>query len=205
MSPYSKPTKTNKSVQLVLLVLLFFLPPATAYILFFSDFRPTSGGNHGDLVTPARPIQNLTLRTLGGQEFKLSELRQKWALLYLGSERCDQRCADNLFKINQVRLTQGKNIGRVTSVYIVPENLPRIDIDEVEKTYPSILILRANPGVFMGLIEQLSGTEETALQGPGHVYIVDPLGNLMMSYQVEADPSGMSKDLKRLLKLSQVG
>ena len=39
----------------------------------------------------------------------------------------------------------------------------------------------------------------------GRVYLVDPLGNLMMSYQPEDEPSGMIKDLERLLKYSGLG
>jgi len=41
--------------------------------------------------------------------------------------------------------------------------------------------------------------------GLNRIYIVDPLGNLMMSYPADADPSKMRKDLSRLLKVSHVG
>jgi hypothetical protein len=39
----------------------------------------------------------------------------------------------------------------------------------------------------------------------GRVYLIDPLGNLMMVYAAGARPKGMLEDLKRLLGLSQVG
>jgi len=39
----------------------------------------------------------------------------------------------------------------------------------------------------------------------GRSYLVDPLGNLMMSYPADAAPKGMLKDLKRLLRLSHIG
>jgi hypothetical protein len=44
-----------------------------------------------------------------------------------------------------------------------------------------------------------------AARPQGRIYIVDPLGNLMMSYAPGADAKGMLEDLKRLLKLSHVG
>jgi hypothetical protein len=37
------------------------------------------------------------------------------------------------------------------------------------------------------------------------VYLIDPLGNLLMSYAPTARPKGMLEDLKRLLGLSHVG
>ena len=36
-------------------------------------------------------------------------------------------------------------------------------------------------------------------------YIIDPAGNLMMSYPASADPNYIKKDIKRLLKTSQIG
>ena len=44
-----------------------------------------------------------------------------------------------------------------------------------------------------------------SMQGAERIYIVDPLGNLMMYYPPGADPGGMHKDLKKLLKYSKIG
>lgn len=200
-----KNVQTNKKLQLALLMLLFLLPPLAAYVLFYADLHPTGGGNYGDLITPAKPLQNATLKTLDGRTFQLSELRKKWALLFLGGRDCDEYCEQNLYTINQVRLAQGKNIGRVNSVFIVPDNVSRADIGNVAQTYPNILIFLAEAETFAVLLEQLGEYSDATLPERGYVYIVDPLGNLMMSYQTGADPSGMRKDLKRLLKLSQIG
>jgi len=38
-----------------------------------------------------------------------------------------------------------------------------------------------------------------------HIYMIDPLGNLMMRFPKDVDPSLMAKDIKRLLKVSQIG
>jgi len=44
-----------------------------------------------------------------------------------------------------------------------------------------------------------------AEQGSGWIYLVDPLGNLLMRYPTTVKPGGMLKDLKRLLRLSKIG
>ena len=38
-----------------------------------------------------------------------------------------------------------------------------------------------------------------------HIYLVDPLGNLVLRYTYDADPSRIIKDLTRLLKTSGIG
>ena len=200
-----KRAKLDKKYQLVLLVLLFLIPPAAAFILFYADFRPSSGSNYGQLISPAKPITDVILTTPDGREFKLSNLRRKWVLLYLGGHKCNEACSDNLYKIHQVRLTQGKNIERVTSVYIAPEGVLQSEVDDISGKYPGVLLLLAHPDTYADLVNQFGNEVEVPLQGPERVYIVDPLGNLVMRYETEADPSGMKKDLKRLLKLSQIG
>jgi hypothetical protein len=40
---------------------------------------------------------------------------------------------------------------------------------------------------------------------PERIYLVDPLGNLMMRFPRDPDPKLMMKDLSRLLKASQIG
>jgi hypothetical protein len=58
------------------------------------------------------------------------------------------------------------------------------------------------------LIEDPSGRLETVLQktggAPGTVYLVDPLGNIMMSYAAGSDPNHIKQDLKRLLTWSKL-
>jgi hypothetical protein len=37
------------------------------------------------------------------------------------------------------------------------------------------------------------------------VFVVDPLGNLMMRFDVAQNPKGLLQDLEKLLKLSHIG
>jgi hypothetical protein len=37
------------------------------------------------------------------------------------------------------------------------------------------------------------------------LFVVDPLGNLMMSYDARQNPRGLLEDLKKLLRLSHIG
>lgn len=196
----------KQKIKLVLLMLLFLVPPAAAYLLFYLDFRPAGGANYGGLVDPAQPVRGDSgLQTLDGGEFRFREDDRKWTLLFLADPGCDDICARNLYKIQQVRLTQEKNMGRVRSVVVLPADTPFTEIENIRGAYQGVIIVLAQTGVYAGLVAQFRNGDDPNLQGGGRVYIVDPIGNIMMSYLPGADPRGMRKDLKRLLKISQLG
>jgi glutathione peroxidase-family protein len=38
-----------------------------------------------------------------------------------------------------------------------------------------------------------------------HIYMIDPLGNLMMRFPKNADPNKIKKDISKLLRASSIG
>jgi len=70
--------------------------------------------------------------------------------------------------------------------------------------HPDLITIRATPAAepLLGLLPDFNGIAPAAAD---RVYVIDPLGNLMMSYAPDAKPKGMLEDLKRLLGLSHVG
>ncbi len=185
----------------VLLIALLFAAPLVAAVFW----KPTGYINYGALVEPARLIEDVKLETLDGTPFNFSHLQRKWTLLYVGGQLCNQVCKDNLYKIQQVRLAQSKNAHRVQSVYVVPADGGTVDARSLVDQHPGMIGLTARTAAFKQLAEQFKTNSDTPLNGAQRIYIVDPLGNLMMSYPPDADPNSMNKDLKRLLKVSQIG
>ena len=183
------------------LFLLFAAPMIAAYL--WQPGPDTASTNYGQLVDPARPITGVALRDLEGRPVDFASLAGKWTLLYFGAKDCDDICSKNLYKIERVRLTQNKNIRRVQGVYIVPATLSPQAVRERVSKYAGITGLQATADTELGVLRFF----EAGGHGPIHerIYIIDPLGNLMMSYPASADPTGMRKDLARLLKASQIG
>ena len=59
--------------------------------------------------------------------------------------------------------------------------------------------------LYRGLADANSAAEGALSQaGTGSVYLVDPLGNIMMRYESGSDPNKLKQDLKRLLKWSKL-
>ena len=190
---------------LLLVVLLFLLPVVAATSLYFSGWRPDGKSlQHGELVQPARLVGDAGLTGTDGLPYRLQSLRGRWAFVYFTPLPCTEICRNNLYKMQQVRLTQGRDAPRVERVMIVA-GASTAALREFAQNNPGLIALSGAHATFQSLAREFVSSQGTALDAPGRVYLIDPIGNLVLSYAPDADPSGMRKDLARLLRLSQVG
>ena len=189
---------------LVLIVLLFLAPVVLATSLYLSGWRPDGKGlQQGELVQPARPLTNTNLRKTDSTEYRLHALRGSWTFITFSRLPCNDICQNNLYKMQQVRLAQGKDAGRVQRAFIALGSTD--DLSALETKYPGLMAFTGAPAAVQTLAREFTSSHGTPLDGLERVYLVDPNGNLLMSYAPDADPSGMRKDLARLLRLSQIG
>lgn len=185
------PKRSNRTLWLVLAVCV---APFVAATLVHRYFQPGSRMNYGDLIDPVA-LPDVSLQSLDGEIIPLSTLRGKWLMVHVDTGSCLPECVEKLWKIRQLRLTQGKNMDRIARLWLITDNEP-VDAS-LQKEYEGTLMLRASPEIISRL---------PTLAEPGtHIWLADPLGNVMMRYAPGADPSRMKKDLIRLLKVSQIG
>lgn len=190
---------------LMALAALFASGVVAAFVLVQSGWRPAQTRNYGELVQPARPLADAALSRLEGGTLKLAELRGRWTLVYFGRATCPQACLDNLYKMRQITTAQGKEAHRVQRLYVLTDREGLESLGEKLRDHPGLIVATAAPGELRRLAEQFRLAHGTPLDGLDRVYVVDPLGNLMMSYPADADPRGMNKDLGFLLRASQIG
>ena len=191
----------------VLLALIFLAPAFVAWVMHHSGeegWRPGGTTNRGILVHPARPLDLPAEMTIGNRSVN-EYLGGLWTLVYIGDADCDAICNENLYKMRQIRIAQNENMNRVQRLYLVTGGvLPEPLTSLLEKEYPDMEVLPVG-----ALHEQQFAPyfliDDTPMQAAERVYVVDPLGNLMMYYPQDADPGGMLKDLKKLLKYSKIG
>ena len=191
--------------SLWLLIGLFFAPLLAAFILYYGidGWRPSGSTNHGDLVTPARPLPEVAVPLAQGGTSDARLLHGKWTLVYIGDGQCDTRCREALTLIRQTRLALGDDMSRVQRVFLATAQC--CDRPYLEKEHDGLVTLRGDDVAGKQLLEVFPVTGETPVQHSGRIYIVDPLGNLMMSYPPTAAPRGLLDDLKKLLRLSHIG
>lgn len=186
---------------LVGLVLVFVGPLAVAILLFvFREQLPLPApSNVGQLIDPPAPMPAIEARRADGVPFTLQLSDGKWTLLYIAGAVCDVECESNLFKMRQVRLSLGREMGRVRRVLLSGAG-DRFQVDDIIlNRYPTLDIATpTDPGIHT--VMRTLGSE-----GTRHIVIIDPLGNAMMRYSSDVSSKDLLKDLKHLLKASQIG
>jgi len=195
-------------IQLVLLFLAFLAPVLIAWLTF--SFRPEEGADttiaNGTLVQPPRPLPSVRLRRLSGDPFPSEDLNGRWTLLYIDATSCGEFCQEQLYNITQTRLALGKDVRRVQRMLLFAPGADVARIAEaVTRSGGLDVTVTAEPGVFETFLEPLRLHADEQVLSARRIYIIDPLGNLMMYYPPGGDPKGMLRDLLRLLKVSQVG
>lgn len=203
MKPFV-PQRRNKWA-LFILVVLFLAGIVAAYVLVESGWRPTTTKNYGELVQPARLLVDAAFTDAQGREVKFSSLKGKWTLLYFGAAECLKPCVDNLYKMRQITAAQGADEHRVQQAFIVTDPRARDLLRYTMVDYPATIVLFASSETVRVFAAQFSLAAGTPLDGLNRIYVVDPLGNFMMSYPADADPVRMNKDLKLLLRASHIG
>ena len=193
--------KTKSRMFLIGVFAVFFGPLLIATWLFYvpNSWMSSKTQNHGELIQPAIPLDDFTLTSIIGDTWGKPQFMGKWTLLYIGDESCDLYCEASLFKMRQVRLTLGRDSQRVQRKYLGIDNEKnKQNINEIMKAYPH---MQVNWFKLSGIKNSLSLFK---LQ-KNFIYLIDPLGNLMMQYSQDATSKGIQKDLKRLLKFSKIG
>lgn len=199
------PQQRRSRASLLIVLALFAAPVLIAWSLFyiFPEWMPSSTSNHGDLVEPARPLPVFKLDTVSGEAVDQTFLRGKWNYVYLHEGECDSVCVEQLYKVRQLRLAHGKDIDRMQRLMLWRADAVSADARaELQSHFPGQVIALVPEN--SELVSAFS-TDATDPLLAGRIYLVDPLGNLMMSYQPDAEPRGIIKDMHRLLKYSGLG
>ena len=183
----------------LLAVLAVCASPLIASYFTYYVIKPGPKNNYGSLIDPRQhPMPTLGLQSEEGKAVELSSLKGKWLILQIDDASCAEVCQRKLLEIRQLRLAQGKNMDRIERVWLIT------DAQAVaEKLKPGIAgthLLRSDESKLEKWLPTESGTNLH-----DHIYLVDPLGNLMMRYPKDADPNKIKKDLSKLLKASAIG
>jgi hypothetical protein len=189
---------------LIALALLFFAPLGLAFYLYYGHGTWHPGGrvNAGDLIEPPRPLPALVLPLMNSGSTKPDFLKGKWTLLYVEVGPCKERCRRRLYETRQVRLALDRDMNRVQRVFIT--DFDCCEPQFLSEQHPDLIAVRASAAA-EPLLALLPGRDSLSAAVLPRVYVIDPLGNLMMSYAAEARPKGMLVDMKRLLRLSSIG
>jgi hypothetical protein len=173
--------------------------PLIGSYLAYYVIKPAGRTNYGEILDPRRyPMPALGATTLDGAPRGIEAYKGKWIMLQADAAACAAACREKLFEMRQLRLTQGKEMDRIERVWLITDTAP---LDTVlMKEYDGTRLLRVKREALEKWLPVDAGTTMT-----DHLYMIDPLGNLMMRFPKDADPNKIKKDLGKLLRASSIG
>lgn len=174
--------------------------PLIASYLTYYVIKPEGRTNYGALIDPrAYPIPaTLGTYSLDGKPLSLGDYKGKWVMLQVSDADCQESCRKRLHDMRQLRLAQGKDMDRIERVWLITDDRPLETM--LMREYDGMHMLRVRPDALKAWLPAETGTASA-----DHIYMIDPLGNLMMRFPKDADPNKMKKDISKLLKASRVG
>ena len=190
--PVASPQPRRSRLTLWLILATCAAPIAASYIAYYF-WQPTGHVNYGELIAP-RALPDAPLQTAEGRSFRFSDLKGEWVLLTVDRAVCDERCRTHLVYTRQVRLAQGKEAERIERVWLLTDGGTPDPALLAEQ--PGLTVVRAADSE---LLRALPANASPA----DHIYVVDPLGNLMMRFPPNPDPRRILKDMARLLRHSK--
>jgi hypothetical protein len=203
--------KKRSMLPLYLLLAVCIAPVVASYAAYYL-ITPSGKTNYGDLVSPQRdvtafevqpvvladPIREQRVLPVKKPVSAMAAWRGRWVMVVAQPSACAEKCQDQLYKIRQVRLTTGKHRLRVERLWLLPDS-----------GQPDEKVLAAHKGLWVARSDPSTLSEMLPAQDGGsvsqHIYLIDPLGNLMMRFPVDADANRMKKDINKLLKASRIG
>ena len=193
--------KKNRRIIIVIFA-MSVIPFGIAWYLSSNQEWMGGGTNNGQLITPVVTTERNELT--GFDDFSkenMDELKGHWILVnVIPKTDCNSVCQQAIHKTRQLRLMMNKDLTRIRRLVII---IPEIKADSVKQWWKDdARLIRTKPAI--SLIEKLKNIRNGDIPD-GMLFIMDPLGNLMMQYEPEFDPYEVKSDLRKLLKISQIG
>lgn len=191
----------RKGRLIVLAMVVFFITPIVVVILMYKlNWMPSAGTSLGELVTPPRLIKSPTeLQNSENKPISAGFWKDKWSIAYV-SDQCEQACESRLHDMRQIHVSLYKEMDRAQRVLITSAT----DVKKYREMYPELVVINQPSNGVENLSTQFNMANETASK-TNRVYLVDPLGHIMMSYPATTSAANIRKDVSQLLRYSWAG
>lgn|SRR5512146_975821 len=196
--PDARRTRVGR-LKMLFLLAICAAPVVASYLTYFV-IRPQGRSNYGELITPTRALPaDLPLVDLQGHAVAASTLKGQWLMVVAASGQCDPTCENLLFLQRQVRETLGRDKDRIDKVWFITDDAaPRPEVlRAIEIAGGPVTLLRVPREALARWLQPAPGQPLEA-----HLYLVDPMGEWMMRAPPRPEPSGLKRDLDRLLRAS---
>lgn len=192
------PTRSRPRGQLKLLAIsaVVFGPILVAGLMaHFQVGIPQDHSNKSDLVEPTIQVDDwqLTAAPVG--------YGASWRLLVTSPDDCAEACQQLVHEARQINVAVGREADRVEHMLATGSALSTSQQQQLEKRFPRLQQAELSPSAYSNSLQPLPAAWQ---QGP-QLWLVDPLGRVVLHQNASEPGKYLLDDLKRLLKLSKVG
>ena len=184
--------------------LLIFLTPiiviTVSTVWYYSGYGPEEKVNYGRLLSDPIDVGTLDLE-LDYQNLNVDSMERKWMLVHFINDACLESCADLIYVARQVNVLLARQQTRVKRYIAAPiEVKPKLE--NFFTTYQDLN--------FIEVKDQSTTIREFKKNGidpfaQPNMFVIDPIGNIILHYSGEVDGKKLLADLKKLLGASKIG
>ena len=166
-----------------------------ALMAHFGIGVPQAHSNKSALVEPAVQVSDwqLALEPIG--------YGAPWRLLVTHTGACERECMALIHEARQINVAVGREADRVEHVLASPVALRDDELARLETEFPRLQRTRFDSNAYL---HSLQTQPDSWLIGP-QLWLVVPLGRVVLHHSAGQPGKDLLDDLKRLLKLSKVG
>lgn len=188
-------------VKLLAFIGVFLAPFIGGWMaMYVFEVRPNNA-NYGTLVQPVKKLNWPELVSTTGERYE-NGFGRKWSFVMLSNGECSELCRSNLYYMRQLRTLLGRDTSRISNIFISTQSLDA-ELQSFFEDYPNFIVIETgNEKLFLEQF-QIEGGE--AVGDAPLMYLVDPDQNYMMYYPAENDQNKILEDIRKLIKLSQIG
>lgn len=195
-------------ILLILLLSSFVLPFVIGDLAYKQGWYSGGKTNQGQLITPPVAFSGLAVRDNQDRALSADVTKTKWWLLYVMPAQCESACRNRLFQMRQTPVALGKDAERVRQLVVLTTPLSTETTALLAREFPGFLQVHADTQA----VDKAFARVTTDAAQAGHLYVMDPMGWMMLFYAPEADEKtsiikaeDILMDLKKLLKASRIG
>ncbi len=202
--------KFSLSPRLALLIIaaMFLFPLLLAWLMYNGslDFKPDSTHNLGTLVQPPIPIDWSAAVTLPAEKHMAVEAEhgtgifaEHWVILQPVPAACNNSCLKRISYLRQIHRAAGRQTLRIRLALLLEDSSSTDQAQNLMAIYPQFHLIQDPSGQLWDVLAKIQQNLAGQAKPARGVYIIDPLGNIMMYYKTGSDPNHIKQDLKRLI------
>lgn len=188
MPEVSTPQRWRGRLQLLLILAVVIGPMLVASAMYYGRFWiPEARNYHGVLIGTGQTLDELGVHGVEDN---------RWQLVVTAPGECEKNCKELVYLARQINIGLNRDATRATHLLATVQPLSGDYQALLQREYPQLGLYSLQKNEYDKAAADVKAPQ---------LWIVDPMGNLVLRYGAESKGKAILEDLRHLLKISQIG